>query len=135
MSKGLFNWSSYTERKGDKITTPEKGKDTIPSFTKHKEKRVRVIRIYVKHRSGYIVGQLKKDDSLQDIVSGIFGSSNKWKGLKIDNGVYVNSNLSEHLERENMSSFYISASSIDFLEEGKGWLVEDLPEGDRNFEN
>lgn len=129
MSKGLFNWSSYTERKGDKITTPEKGKDTIPSLTKHKEKRVRVIRIYVKHRRGYIVGRLEEGTSIKEKAIDIMRTLDE--SLTIVNGMYVDSDRAEILRQEEMSDFYIRNSSIDFLETGKGWLIENTQkEGD-----
>ncbi len=129
MSKGLFNWPSYTERKGDKITTPEKGKDTIPNLTKHKEQRVRVIRIYVKHRRGYIVGRLEEGNSIKEKAIDIM--RNPDESLIIVNGMYVDSDRAEILRQEEMSDFYIRNSSIDFLEMGKGWLIENTQkEGD-----
>lgn len=128
MSKGLFNWSSYTEKKESKFASPEKGDDTIPK-PKYKEQRVRVIRIYLKHRDGHIVGMLNKNTSLLDEAPDAFSYPNG--GLKVNDAIYINPNQFEALERENMSEFYIPISSMDFLEEGKGWLVEEAKkEGD-----
>lgn len=142
MSKGLFNWSSYTEKKESEFVSPKKGEDTIPKpkspksklYSSCKEQKVRVIRIYLKHRRGYIVGMLNKDTSLLDKASDVFDSPN---GVaEVNNGIYVHSNQLELLQREKMGSFYIRNSSIDFLEEGKGWLIE-YPEKkeDKTFEN
>lgn len=128
MSKGLFNWSSYTEKKESKFASPKKGEDTIPK-PKYKEQRVRVIRIYLKHRRGYIVGQLEENVSIKEKAINIIEKPNR--SLIISNGMYVGSDRVEILRQEEMSDFYIKNSSIDFLEEGKGWLVEDAKkEGD-----
>lgn len=137
MSKGLFNWSSYTEKKESKFASPKKGEDTIPKpkspksklYSSCKEQKVRVIRIYLKHRSGYIVGQLEENVSIKEKAINIIEKPNR--SLIISSGMYVGSDRVEILRQEEMSDFYIKNSSIDFLEEGKGWLVEDAKkEGD-----
>lgn len=137
MSKGLFNWSSYTEKKESEFVSPKKGEDTIPKpkspksklYSSCKEQKVRVIRIYLKHRSGYIVGQLEENVSIKEKAIHIIEKPNR--SLIISNGMYVDSDRVEILRPEEMSDFYIKNSSIDFLEEGKGWLVEDAKkEGD-----
>lgn len=137
MSKGLFNWSSYTEKKESEFASPKKGEDTIPKpkspksklYSSCKEQKVRVIRIYLKHRSGYIVGQLEENVSIKEKAIHIIEKPNR--SLIISNGMYVDSDRPEILRPEEMSDFYIKNSSIDFLEEGKGWLVEDAKkEGD-----
>lgn len=128
MSKGLFNWSSYTEKKESEIASPKKGEDTIPK-PKYKKQEVRVIRFYLKRRSGYIVAKLEEDTSAEEKILYIINQPDA--GLIILDGIYVDSDRPEILRRENMSDFYVPNSSVDFLAEGKGWLIEDTKkEGD-----
>lgn len=75
------------------------------------------------------MGQLEENVSIKEKAIHIIEKPNR--SLIISNGMYVDSDRVEILRPEEMSDFYIKNSSIDFLEEGKGWLVEDAKkEGD-----